>query len=70
MGVRRLRNRLDQLQGKANATMGTVQALMEELSDGFAVELEVTPGAAPQLLEILQGRGGKLPIRLRILPEE
>lgn len=70
MGLRRLRGRLDQLQGKANVTLDMAQALLAELQDGFALELEITPDAATQLVAILQGRGGKLPIRLRVVPEE
>ncbi len=70
MGLRRLRGRLDQLQGNANATLGLAQALLAELQDGFDVELEVTPDASSRLLDILKGKGGKLPIRLRIVPEE
>lgn len=70
MGVRRLRGRLDQLQGNANATLGMAQALLAELQDGFAVEIEITPDAGRQLLDILKGKGGTLPVRLRIVPEE
>lgn len=70
MGLRRLRGRLDQLQGNANATLGMAQALLDELRDGFAVEVEITPDASSRLLDVLRGKCGTLPIRLRIVPEE
>jgi hypothetical protein len=70
MGLRRLRGRLDQLQGEANATMGMAQALLAELQDGFGVEIEVAPHAGKQLLELLKGKGGTLPVRIRVLPDE
>jgi hypothetical protein len=70
MGLRRLRGRLDQLQGHANTTLGAADALIEELRDGFAVEIEITPGAGPQLLQLLRGHGGKLPVKVRVIPEE
>jgi hypothetical protein len=37
MGLRRLRARLDQVQGNANLTMADIQALVDDLSDGFGV---------------------------------
>lgn len=62
-----LRNRLDQLQGQANATMNQAQAstrnveaavvgLIEELLDGITLELTVA--------------GRRIPVQLKILPRE
>jgi hypothetical protein len=70
MGMRRLRGRLDQLQGQAASTMDMAQALLEELRDGFAVEFELTPDAGVQLLHLLKGEGGKIPVKMRVVPEE
>lgn len=70
MGLRRLRGRLDQLQGDADATMGMAQALLEEFRDGFSVEFELTPEAGVALLHLLNGKGGKIPVKMRVVPEE
>lgn len=70
MGLRRLRGRLDQMQGEANTTLGMAQALLAELQDGFAVEFELTPDAGVQLLHLLKGEGGKIPVKMRVVPDE
>lgn len=41
MGMRRLRGRLDQLQGEANVTMEKIQILADEFLDGFTIEVEL-----------------------------
>lgn len=41
MSIRRLRGRLDQLQGEANITMDKAQILLDELLDGFTIEAEL-----------------------------
>ena len=70
MGLRRLRGRLDQLQGNANFTMAEIQALVEDLQDGFGVEIDIDEGAATKLAQILlSGKAATLPFRVRIVPE-
>ena len=70
MGLKRLRGRLDQLQGHANGTLAGIDALVEELRDGFTIEVDIAPEAGKALIAILSGQGGKLPVRVRIVPEE
>ena len=68
MGLRRLRGRLDQLQGNANFTMAEAQALIADLQDGFGVTIEIDEGAAKTLMGILLGQAGTLPVKVKIDP--
>ena len=68
MGLRRLRGRLDQLQGQANNTMGLVQDLVADLQDGFGVTVSVDAHAVKKLMEILLGEPGDLPLKIKIDP--
>ena len=75
MGFRRLRGRLDQIQGNANFTMAQAQelialgkALVDDLQDGFGVTIHVDEGAVRQLLAIAAGKPGKLPLRVEVDP--
>ena len=69
MGLRRLRGRLDQLQGNANFTMKMAQDLLEDLQDGFGVSVEIDEKAVQRLLGILSGKAGTLPLKIKISPE-
>lgn len=75
MGLRRLRGRLDQLQGKANWTMDDARALIAEaseflkqLEDGVGITAVVDAGAARTLARLLLGKGGTVPIKVVIDP--
>jgi len=69
MGLRRLRGRLDQVQGEANETMALAQALMADLADGFGVTVTVDAGAVKTLTDMfLAGKECKLPLRITIDP--
>jgi hypothetical protein len=69
MGLRRLRGRLDQLQGEANHTMGLAQDLIADLQDGFGVTITVDDDAVKKLMKILLGFPGELPLRIKIDPK-
>jgi hypothetical protein len=70
MGLRRLRGRLDQVQGEANETMALAQALLADLADGFGVTVTVDAGAVKTLTDmLLAGKECKLPLRITIDPE-
>ena len=69
MGLRRLRARLDQLQGNANDTMGLAQALIEDLKDGFGLTITLDDEAGAKLLHaVTSGKACELPIRIKIDP--
>lgn len=69
MGLRRLRARLDQLQGNANNTMGLVQDLVADLQDGFGVMLHLEPHALKKLYAaFMNEEGADLPITVKIDP--
>lgn len=69
MGLRRLRARLDQLQGNANNTMGLVQDLVADLQDGFGVALHLEPHALKKLYAaFMNEEGADLPITVKIDP--
>lgn len=69
MGLRRLRARLDQLQGNANDTMALAQDLIADLKDGFGITLHLEDGAAVKLLHaVTSGKGFDLPLTIRIDP--
>ena len=70
-----MRERLDQLQGKANLTMndaaeliGMAKELLDDLQDGVGVRLNVDGGAAKQIVKILMGKPGNLPLTVEIDP--
>ena len=69
MGLRRLRGRLDQLQANANFTMAEIQALVDDLQDGFGITIEVDEAAARKIMSILTGHAGTFPVRLKIDPQ-
>lgn len=69
MGLRRLRSRLDQLQGNANNTMGLVQDLVADLQDGFGVTLHMEPHALAKLYKaITNEEGADLPLTIKVDP--
>lgn len=68
MGFRRLRGRLDQLQGEANQTMALIQDLTADLQDGFGVRVTLDAKAVEKLLRILRGEAGDLPLTIKIDP--
>lgn len=75
MGLRRLRGRLDQLQGNANFTMGQAQelmrmfdALLEDIADGVGVTFHVDKDAAKTLMGLMVGKPGKLPLSVQVDP--
>lgn len=74
MGLRRLRNRIDQLQGEANETMGLAQDLLADLKDGFGVRIVFDTGKATELFAgLFNGTLSgpvELPLTIRIVPEE
>jgi len=55
MGLRRLRNRLDQLQGNANFTVQEARALLDDVGDGVGVKLVIDPVFLDKLREALKG---------------
>jgi len=73
---RRLRGRLNQLQGAANQTMSEtrqlislVDALVDDIQDGFAVNLVIPPGSVEAFVkDMIAGEGGKLPIQIQVDP--
>ena len=72
MGLRRLRGRLDQVQGAANLTLQDARDLLADLADGFGVTVTIDATAAKILFQaVVSGTlHGKidLPISLRIDP--
>jgi hypothetical protein len=69
MGFRRLRARLDQVQGEANYTLGMAQDLIADLQDGFGITITVDANAVKKIAMILAGTPGKLPLRIKIDPQ-
>lgn len=57
MGLRRLRGRLDQLQGNANDTMQIAQDLLADLKDGVGVRVVPTRGFAVFATRLLRAFG-------------
>lgn len=75
MSMRRLRGRLDQLQGKSNQTLNQAQelialgeAFLADVADGLGVTVHIDEGAAKTLMSIMLGRAGKLPLSVQIDP--
>ena len=68
MGLRRLRGRLDQLQGNANFTLAEAQALIDDLKDGFGVTIELDENAAQKLMDVFTGKGRKIPVTIKVDP--
>jgi hypothetical protein len=69
MALRRLRARLDQVQGNANHTMGLAQDLIADLQDGFGLTITLDDGAATKLFHaVTSGKACELPIRIKIDP--
>lgn len=71
MARRRLRNRLDSLEAQASQTMSGAdqliaagRALLEEVEDGFTLEL-VRDGSAT-IMDFLMGKVDTLPIKVRV----
>lgn len=70
MGLRRLRGRLDQLQGEANQTMGLAQDLIADLQDGFGVRIAFDPKVFwDAWAKLRAGEKFDLPISVRIDPK-
>lgn len=74
MGFRKLRGRLDQVQGNANETMALAQDLLADLKDGFGVRIVVDQEKATEIfLGLFNGTLAgpiELPLTIRIVPEE
>jgi len=68
MGLRRLRNRLDQVQGEASFTMQMARDLIADLQDGFGVTIEMDENAAQALMDVFTGKGRKIPVTIKIDP--
>ena len=72
MGLRRLRQRLDQVQGAANLTLQDARDLVEDLRDGFGVTLELDVDKAKEIfrMALVGGAAGKitLPLTVKIDP--
>ena len=65
---RRLRGRLDHMEGDADRTMQLARDLIADLQDGFGVSIEIDAKAAQTIMGLLMGRAGTLPIRVKIDP--
>ena len=69
MGLRRLRGRLDQLQGEANQTMGLAQDLIADLQDGFGVRVSLDADAIKKLFAAFTSKEGcDLPFTIKVDP--
>lgn len=69
MGLRRLRSRLNQLQGNANDTMALAQDLIADLKDGVGLTIHLEPHALAKLYQaITNEEGADLPITIKIDP--
>jgi phage gp37-like protein len=69
MGLRRLRGRLDQIQGSANLTLQDARDLLADLQDGFGVTVQVDANAMKTLMDMfLAGKECKLPLTIKIDP--
>jgi hypothetical protein len=72
MGLRRLRNRLDQLQGRGNEVADAVQDLVADIQEGVEVKVVVNVALLRTLMTgFWQGKGPEtfeLPITLKIVP--
>ena len=69
MGLRRLRGRLDQLQGEANQTMGLAQDLIADLQDGFGVRVSLEADAVKKLFAAFTSKEGcDLPFTIKVDP--
>ena len=68
MGFRRLRGRLDQLQGEANYTMQVAQDLIADMQDGFGVTIHLDEHAIKAMFKLLKGEAGDLPLTIKIDP--
>ena len=66
--MRRLRRRLDALQGDAHFTMETARELLEDLRDGIGVKL-VNTGEGT-ILDFLSGKIKELPLQIVIDPSD
>ena len=69
MGLRRLRSRLDNLQGNANQTMALAQDLIADLKDGVGLTIHLEPHALKKLYAAFTNEeGADLPITIKIDP--
>jgi hypothetical protein len=69
MGLRRLRGRLDQVQGKANQTMTLAQDLIADLQDGFSVRISIEPKKFWDCwTKLRSGESFDLPVTVKIDP--
>lgn len=66
---RRLRARLDQVQGEANETMALAQALIADFQDGFGITIHVEPHVLAKLYQAIRNEeGADLPITIKVDP--
>jgi hypothetical protein len=69
VGLRRLRARLDQVQGEANHTMGLAQDLIADLQDGFGVRVSLDADAVSKLFKAFTSQSGcDLPFTIKVDP--
>ena len=66
---RRLRNRLDHIEGDADHTMAIARDLLADFQDGFGVTVEIDEDATKKLIALLfKGQAGSLPLKIKIDP--
>jgi hypothetical protein len=70
MMLRRLRARLDQMQGRANDVADLARDLILDIQDGFSVEVVIDQDAAKKIVRLAAGidKGGKIPMRIIVDP--
>jgi hypothetical protein len=69
MGLRRLRSRLDSIQGAASLTLQDARDLLADLQDGFGITVHIDADAAKNLMNLfMAGKECKLPISIQIDP--
>jgi hypothetical protein len=69
MGLKRLRGRLDQVQGAANLTLQDARDLVADLQDGIGITIHVDANAVKTLMDMfLAGKECKLPLTIKIDP--
>ena len=69
MGLRRLRSRLDSLQGQASQTMALAQDLIADLKDGVGITIHLEPHALKKLYAaFMNEEGADLPLTIKVDP--
>ena len=66
--IGRVRRQAFAAASQAYAAAAEGRSLIADLQDGFGaeLELEITDDAAGKLLDILRGKGGTLPVKLKV----